>query len=61
MIGRTERILDLPHNTFEAVAEGVIIRKGSVKLSPGELAILPSHMSGDAVLIKATPQMTELL
>ncbi len=61
VVGRSELVLDLPHNTFETVSEGVIIRKGSVKLCPGELAILPSQMSGDVVLIKATHRITELL
>jgi len=60
-IGKTEMLLDLPHNTYEKQGEGVIIRKGSVKLQPGELAVLPSHMSGDVSLITATDRITEIL
>lgn len=59
--GPLELVLDSPHNTFEQVDSGVIIRKGSVKVEPGDLAILPSHMTGDAVLIRATERITEIL
>jgi RNA-splicing ligase RtcB len=62
VFGETELILDLPHNTYEQLSDGnVIIRKGSVRLLPGELSILPSHMSGDVVLIKARERVTEIL
>jgi RNA-splicing ligase RtcB len=60
--GPTEVLLDLPHNTFEQLDNGkVIIRKGSVRLHPGELSVLPSHMSGDVVLVKARPRVQEIL
>jgi RNA-splicing ligase RtcB len=60
--GRLELVLDLPHNTYEQLDDGaVIIRKGSVRLLPGELSVLPSHMSGDAVLIKADDKVGEIL
>jgi hypothetical protein len=46
--GRTELILDLPHNTYEVMPDGgAIIRKGSVRVQPGSLIVTPSHMSGD--------------
>jgi RNA-splicing ligase RtcB len=62
VFGTTELILDLPHNTYEQLGDGnVIIRKGSVRLLPGDLSILPSHMSGDVVLIRATSKVTEIL
>jgi len=52
----------LPHNTYEHLEDGnVIIRKGSVRLLPGEQSVLPSHMSGDAVLIKAGERIREIL
>lgn len=60
-IGATEMLLDLPHNTFERLEEGVVIRKGSVKLKSGEMTILPSHMSGDASLVVATERASEIL
>jgi RNA-splicing ligase RtcB len=61
VVGTTTVVLDLPHNTFEAVPEGVIIRKGSVRIEPGDLAVIPSHMSGDALLVRATDRIREVL
>ena len=62
VFGMTELLLDLPHNTYEQLADGgVIIRKGSVRLLPGELSVLPSHMSGDVVLIRAREKVTSIL
>ena len=62
VFGETELLLDLPHNTYEQLTDGgVIIRKGSVRLLPGELSILPSHMSGDVVLIRAKDKVTNIL
>ncbi len=62
VFGETELVLDLPHNTYEQIGDGrVIIRKGSVRLLPGELSVLPSHMSGDVVLIRGGKRMGEIL
>jgi len=62
VFGKTELLLDLPHNTYEQMANGsVIIRKGSVRLLPGQLSILPSHMSGDAVLVRAKENVAQVL
>jgi RNA-splicing ligase RtcB len=62
VFGRTELVLDLPHNMFELLADGgAIIRKGSVHLRPGELSIIPSHMSGDVVMVKATEKVDGIL
>ena len=61
IVGKTELTLDLPHNTFEKIDGGVIIRKGSVKLNAGDVTILPSHMSGDVVLLRATDKIGEVL
>src|SRR5579864_891321 len=60
VFGQTELVLDLPHNTFEQLdGGGVVIRKGSVRLLPGEPSILPSHMSGDVVLVRAKQSVSE--
>jgi RNA-splicing ligase RtcB len=59
--GPTELLLDLPHNTYEQLDGGVIIRKGSVRLQPGELSVLPSHMTGDVVLVRAKDKVKEIL
>jgi len=62
VFGKTDLVLDLPHNTFEQLGDGsVIIRKGSVRLIPGDLCVLPSHMSGDVVLIRARERIREIL
>ncbi len=62
VFGRLEVMLDLPHNTYEQLGDGgVIIRKGSVRLMPRDLSVLPSHMSGDAVLIRANDRVSEIL
>jgi RNA-splicing ligase RtcB len=62
VFGKTDLLLDLPHNTYEQIGDGsVIIRKGSVRLLPGELSVLPSHMSGDVVLIRAAEKAGEIL
>ena len=61
VFGAVELVLDLPHNSFEPVENGVIIRKGSVRMRPGDLSVIPSHMSGDVVLVRGTERMTEVL
>ena len=62
VFGPTETLLDLPHNTYEQLDDGgVIIRKGSVRLLPGALSVLPSHMSGDVVLVKAKEKVVDIL
>jgi RNA-splicing ligase RtcB len=62
IFGRTGLILDLPHNTYEQRSdEAVIIRKGSVRIYPGQQSILPSHMLGDVALIRGADRVGELL
>jgi hypothetical protein len=62
VFGHLDLVLDLPHNTYEILPDGgVIIRKGSVWVAPGDLSILPSHMSGDVVLVRATVRVGEIL
>jgi release factor H-coupled RctB family protein len=55
-------VLDLPHNTYELMADGgAIIRKGSVRVRPGAMVVIPSHMSGDVVVAIATERVAESL
>ena len=62
VFGELELLLDLPHNTYEKLSDGgVIIRKGSVRVAPGDLNIIPSHMAGDVVLVRATDRVAESL
>lgn len=61
-LGPLELILDIPHNTYERIPDGgVVIRKGAVHVKPGELNVLPSHMSGDVALVRATHKVTDSL
>lgn len=55
--GRLNLILDKNHNHFEITNDGVIIRKGAVKVLPGEQTVVPSNMDSDVVLITATNQV----
>jgi RNA-splicing ligase RtcB len=62
VFGDVELVLDLPHNTYEQLPSGgAIIRKGSVRLEVGDLSIIPSHLSGDAVLVRATSLVNDIL
>jgi len=62
VFGPVEELLDLPHNSYEILEDGgAIIRKGSVRVLPGELNAIPSHMAGDVVLVRATERVGESL
>lgn len=62
VFGETGLVLDLPHNTYEILpGGGAIIRKGSVRLCPGQLSVIPSHMSGDVVTVRATAKVESIL
>jgi len=58
--GELEIIVDKNHNHFEKTEDGVIIRKGAVKVKPGELAVLPSNLQGDVVLVRATKKVSDV-
>jgi hypothetical protein len=62
IFGEVELVLDLPHNTYEQLEGGrTIIRKGSIKVLPGDLMVLPSHMTGDVLLAKAKGTVDTIL
>ncbi len=62
VFGPLQLVLDLPHNTYEPLpAGGAIIRKGSVRLRPGDPSVIPSHMTGDVVLVRATERVDGVL
>jgi hypothetical protein len=62
VLGPLELILDLPHNTYELLPDtGAIIRKGAVRVEPGDLNVIPSHMAGDVTLVRATERVRESL
>src|SRR5206468_3660791 len=35
--------------------------QGSVRVTPGALTVIPSHMSGDVVLVRATDRVADML
>lgn len=55
--GRLNLVLDKNHNHFEITDDGVIIRKGAVRVEAGEQTVVPSNMNGDIVLITATDEV----
>jgi hypothetical protein len=62
VFGAAELMLDAPHNTYELLPDGgAIIRKGSVHVQPGDLLVVPSHMSGDVALARARDSIGEVL
>lgn len=62
MFDSIEMLLDLPHNTFEQLDDGgVVIRKDPSGCFRENLSVLPSHISGDVVLVKAKKKVTEIL
>jgi hypothetical protein len=62
VFGKTTLVLDLPHNTYQTLPDGgAVIRKGSVHLHPGQLSVIPSHMSGDVVTVRATAKVEGIL
>lgn len=62
VLGSMELLMDLPHNTYELQPNGgAIIRKGAVRVEPGELNIIPSHMIGDVALVRGTAKVRDSL
>jgi RNA-splicing ligase RtcB len=57
--GKLESIVDRNHNNFEYTDEGILIRKGAVRVNPGDLTVLPSNLDGDVVLVRATEKVSE--
>ena len=52
--------LDRDHNHYEELDEGVLIRKGSQRVEPGELALIPSNLLDDMVIARATERVSEI-
>jgi RNA-splicing ligase RtcB len=57
---RIER-LDRNHNHFEETPAGILIRKGSQRVRPGELALIPSNLLDEMVIVRALPGVEEVL
>jgi RNA-splicing ligase RtcB len=50
--GKLETVVHNNHNHNEEIDGHIIIRKGAVKLTPNELTVIPSHMSGEIALVR---------
>mgnify|MGYP006273680595 CR=1 FL=1 len=62
VLGPTDLVLDLPHNTYETRPDGsAIIRKGSAHVAPGEMNIIPAHLDDDVALVRATDRVERVL
>ncbi len=62
VLGGLELVFDLSHNTYELLSDGgAIIRKGAVRVEPGDLNAIPSHIAGDVALVRATDRVSESL
>lgn len=60
--GPTRRILDKTHNFYVERPDGhVVIYKGSVRLRPGILSVIPSSMAGDMVVVSGRSERLEEL
>ncbi len=55
-----ERI-DRDHNHFEQLGVGMLVRKGVQRVAPGELAVIPSHLLDDMVIVRARPDVASIL
>lgn len=55
------RSIDRNHNHYEELDQGVLIRKGSQRVEPGELALIPSNLLDDMVIVRATPRVEDLM
>lgn len=58
--GKLELVVDKNHNHFEQADEGVIIRKGASKVTPGDITVIPSNMLGDIVLVEGTEKVKDV-
>jgi len=62
VLGPLDLVLDRPHNTYEKLPEGgAIIRKGSARVAPGDLNIIPAHLQDHVALVRATERVEDLL
>ncbi len=57
--GSLETIVHNDHNHYEIIDHKLIIRKGAVKVLPGEKTIIPSHMTGEAIVVSATENISK--
>ena len=57
---KTMSIIDRIHNSIERNGNEIVYRKGSVKLNPGEISVIPSSMGGLAAVVRANDKINEI-
>jgi len=57
---KSEVYIHNTHNFIERTSDEIIYRKGLIKLNSGELSVIPSSMSGEAVIIRAKNNVKEI-
>lgn len=55
-----ETLVEKAHNSVEVDGDKIVYRKGAMKLMPGQIGVIPSHMGGEAVVVRAKPEIAEL-
>ena len=61
VFGNLKFIFDRNHNHYENTEDGVIIRRGAVKIEPNQLTVIPSNLCGEVALVKATDKISKTL
>jgi len=61
VFGNLKFTLDKNHNHYENTEDGVIIRRGAVKIEPNQLTVIPSNLCGEVALVKATDKVSKTL
>jgi hypothetical protein len=61
IFGNLSFVFDKIHNSYEKSKEGVIIRRGAVKVGISDNTIIPSCLSGDIALVNSTKEVENTL
>jgi hypothetical protein len=59
--GRLRILFNRNHNHFEKTQEGIIIRRGAVRIEEGDYSVIPSHIYGHTALIRAKSEIKSTL
>lgn len=54
-------VLDRDHNHYEDTDSGMLIRKGAQRVEHGQLAVIPSNLLDDVVIVRATDRVHETM
>ncbi|NOX59522.1 MAG: hypothetical protein GXP29_11785 [Planctomycetes bacterium] len=54
-------VLDRDHNHYEETGVGMLIRKGAQRVEAGQLAVIPSNLMDDVVIVRATENVEQTM